>query len=147
MSDASVLEIMLALGGQLDEQLAATPALEGLQVAALFVRDPTPPCIDIYPGDPFGEQVAFDHTSRELLFTIRARVDAADVDAGQELLLGLMDRGPGSVLGAHGADRTLGGAVDTSVLEGPTGFSAYAATQGAATGSLLGCEWRLRVEV
>lgn len=145
MSDASLLEVMNAVAQQLQDWVA--PGVEGIQIEPLFVRDPTPPCIDIYPGDPFGEQIAFASANRELLFTVRARVSAADQVAGQQLLLELMDRDSGSVLSALTTDRTLGGVVDDSVVEGPSGFSSYAAASGAATGSLLGCEWRLRVEV
>lgn len=146
MSDATVLEVMSALATLLESELAA--GVPGIQVDPLLVTSPTPPCIDVYPGDPFGEAITFDNgeeVGREQLFTIRARVSAADQEAGQQLLLGLMDRNGGSVVGAIRSDTTLNGNVDDCVVEGPSGYIAYADAAGGAVGSLLGCEWRLRV--
>jgi hypothetical protein len=100
----------------------------------------------MFPGDPFGEQVAYSHENRELVFTIRARVSTADQEAGQELLLRLMDRNGGSsVQAALAADRTLAGTADDSVVEGPSGFVPYPDTAGTNVGSYLCAEWRLRV--
>lgn len=145
MSDATNLEILAALVDQLEEKLA--PIVDGLQVVPRRDFAPTPPCIDVYPGDPFGEQIAFATAERELLFTIRARVTAADNDAGQDELLGLMDRNGGSLIGAVAADPTLGDVVDYALAEGPSGFTLYQDVGGSNTPVLLGCEWRLRVGV
>jgi hypothetical protein len=145
MSDSSNLEIMAALATQLETQLALS--YPGIQVVPLMEVNPTPPCVDIYPGDPFAEEVTFD-SGEELLYTIRARVTTADREAGQELLLGLMDRDGGSVRGAVYTDRTLGGTADSVAVEGPSGYISYPDLSGTgAAGSLLGCEWRLRVLV
>jgi hypothetical protein len=137
-------EIMDAAAGQLEEEIGMT--VDGLQVDGKLVFNPTPPCIDIYPGDPLGEQISMGADERELLFTIRARVSTADHEAGQDLLLSLMDRnGGGSVIGAIASDRTLNGKVDDCTVDGPSGYIAYQDASGANAGSLLGCEWRLRV--
>lgn len=141
MTDASVLDVMIGIANVLDEQLANGD--DALQIEPRLLLTATPPCLDVYPGDPFGEQISFDD-GREQLFTIRARVSTADSSGGQELLLELMDHRAGSVMAALRSDRTLGGTVDDSVVDGPSGYIAYADASGAATGSLLGCEWRLR---
>jgi hypothetical protein len=145
VSGSSVLEILDALAVQLAHELGVDDGAQ-LQVVGRRIFNPTPPAIDVYPGDPFGEQVSFGWENRELLFTVRARVSTADHDAGQESLLELMDRnGTGSVIGAVEADRTLGGVVDDSLVEGPSGFNLYADVVGGS--ELLGCEWRLRCTV
>lgn len=142
MSDPPTLvEIMEAIASQLESEID----VDGLQVDPLAVPNPTPPCIDLYPGDPFMEAISFDD-GEERTFTIRARVSTADNEAGQALLLSLMDRGAGSILAACRSDRTFGGAVDDSVVEGPGRFQAYPDASGSNAGSLLGCEWQLRVE-
>lgn len=144
MSDATALEVMAALATQLEAQLSAM--VPGIQIDRLMIRNPTPPCVDVYPGDPFDEQLTFDNgengAGHEQLFTIRARVQAADNEASQELLLGLMDRGAGSVRAAILADTTLAGTVDEAVVEGPSGYTEYVESGGP--GRWLGCEWRLR---
>ena len=139
---ATVLEIMQAVADLLQGEIQES--VDDLQVWPLLVVSPTPPCIDLYPGDPFAEAISFDDGD-ELLFTIRARVSMADDDAGQELLLGLMDRNGGGVIGALKTDSTLGGTADDSTVEGPSGYISYADAAGSSVGSLLGCEWRLRV--
>jgi hypothetical protein len=142
VSDATILEVVAALATQLDAHLSDT--VPGIQVDPLRVPNPTPPCLDLYPGDPSGETIAFDNgqeVGRQQIYTIRARVHEADHQAGQELLLGLMDRFDGSVLAAVYADRTIGGTVDNCFVEGPSGFGFY--DDGA--GALLGCTWTLTV--
>lgn len=139
MSSATILEVMQAVASQLESEID----VDGLQVDPLLNKNPTPPCLDVYPGDPFGEATTFNG-GREQLFTIRARVSTADHEAGQELLLSLMDHGPSSVIAAIAADRTLAGTVDDALVEGPSGYIEWRDTDNA--GGLLGCEWRLRVE-
>lgn len=144
MSEASLIEVMDALAAQVEEALGT--AVPGIQVEGRLVFNPTPPCIDVYPADPFQEQAAFGLTSREATFTVRARVSTADQEAGQELLLDLMDvRGTASLLAAIEGDRTLGGTVDHLTVDGPSGFIVYQDASGPSAGSLLGAEWRTRV--
>lgn len=142
MSDATILEVMAAVATQLEVQLG--PVVPGIQVERLMIANPTPPTLDIYPGDPFGTDTTFDN-GREQIFTIRARVQMADREAGQELLLGLMDRNGTSVIGALRSDPTLGGTVDDSLVEGPSGYTEYVESGGP--GRWMGCEWRLQVEL
>lgn len=141
MSSTPIVDVMRAVATQLEAQLASQ--YDGIQVGAIAVLNPTPPTLDVFPGDPFGESISFDD-GREQLFTIRARISTADLEAGQELLLSLMDRNGTSVIGAMRSDRTIGGSVDDSTIEGPSGYLPYPDVSGANGGSLLGCEWRLR---
>lgn len=64
-----------------------------VQVEPRMVLNPTPPTVDIYPGDPERDQdsAAFDDISGGYLLTVRARVNTADTEAGQDLLLAFMD--------------------------------------------------------
>lgn len=87
---------------EIQEQLADTirEALSGngvdLQVEPRLVLYPTPITIDIYPGHPSRDPepqgfAAPDDDPGAVRLTVRARVPNADIDAGQDLLLGLMD--------------------------------------------------------
>jgi len=140
---ASVLDVMVGIANVLESQLVN--GVDAIQIEPRMIISPTPPCLDVYPGDPFGEATTFDD-GREQLFTIRARVATGDTTGGQELLLELMDHLPGSVIDALRSDRTLDGTVDDSVVEGPSGFIAYPIISGSSSVDLLGCEWRLRAE-
>lgn len=64
-----------------------------VQVEPRMVLSPTPPTIDIYPGNVARDQpsAAFDDVNGGYFFTVRARVNTADQDAGQDLLLAFMD--------------------------------------------------------
>lgn len=144
----SVGEVMVAVADQLTAQLGYV--VEGLQVDPRMVRNPTPPCIDIYPADPFLERTAFGPGSVEAVFIVRARVTTADQQDGQWLLLQFMDPGSNeSIWRALETDATFGGAVDDSAVESVSGFrpDEVAGTGGGAAGALLGAEWRLRVEL
>lgn len=138
------LEIMAALADQIRDQLDGT--VIGLQVEPALIYNPTPPCIDVYPADPFTEQIAMGFREREVFFAVRARVTTADNVEGQQLLLDLMDpRSPFSVAAAIYNDRSLGGLVGDLEVQGPTGFTVYADQGVTNAGSLLGCEWRTRI--
>lgn len=146
----TVSDVMAAIAAQLQAELG--PALEGIQVDPKLVSNPTPPCLDVYPADPFLERTSFGPGGfgAEAVFTVRARVVTADQQDGQELLLQFMDpRGPLSLWAALEADATLGGTVDDSTVEAVSGFVPYESAGGAGgyTGTLLGAEWRLRVEL
>jgi hypothetical protein len=144
-----VSAVMAAIASQLELELG--PQVDGLQGDPKIVWNPTPPCIDILPADPFIERATFGPGGGyEAVYTVRARVTTADQQAGQELLLQLLDpHGPLSMWAALEADSTLGGVVQDSNLESVSGFQPYEAPGGVATGgssgALLGCEWRLRV--
>ena len=143
---ASLQEIVEALADQITDGVAAADlGGEALQVWPLLVLNPTPPCVDVYPADPFSEQQAYGPIDqRDVWFTVRARVTPSDVDAAQQLLLQLMDpRSDTSVAAAILADRTLGGRVSDLIPTGPTGVIVY--TPIGNEGYLVGCEWRTRI--
>ena len=71
---------MDALAAQIDTTLGAV--IKNLQVDGRLVPNPTPPCIDIYPGDPFIERIAFSGEYAGY-FTVRVRVSTADQEAGK----------------------------------------------------------------
>ena len=138
-------EIVEGLTTALQPLTASTP---DLQLYPYLNINPTPPSIDVYPGDPFQEWLGFDKTGqreRKLFFTVRARVSTADQEDGQKLLLEFLDPN-GGVEDALATDHTLGGAVsDCGVVEeGVTGIRQYV-TDTPTGQSLLGCEWRVQV--
>lgn len=140
---ASLETIMLAIASQIENELSAQ--ITDLTVYPLRqIASPSPPCIDVYPADPFHEQTAYGYRNRELFFTVRARVSAADSAGGQQLLLAMLDAdGDTSILRALASDRTLQGWVDDSLVDVVSG---YALHQDAADApALLGATWRLKV--
>lgn len=118
-----------------------------LQVVAGLAPNPTPPCIDIYPDDPFTVRIAYGRGRSATRWLIRARVSTADQEAGQDLLLALMDpEAQTSVAGlfeAGGLD-SIGGVA----VSGPSGmgwFGPPLAEPGVTEGALLGCTWSAEV--
>jgi hypothetical protein len=141
---SSLVEIAEGLAAALQP---VKDVIDDLQVYPFWLLAPTPPTIDIYPGDPFQEGTGFDSTKKALFWTVRARVTTADQDAGQINLLSMLDPTLAtSVEQALIADPTLGGLVDdlAVVNEFPTGYREYVADT-AINGRLLGAEWRLEV--
>jgi hypothetical protein len=142
MADATLGEVMDALAAQLDSELA--PLIEDLQVTGRMTFNPTPPSIDIYPSDPFQEQIAFGGRQVAAFFDVRARVSTAEHEGGQDFLLSMMDpRADTSVYQALVKDKTLNSTVQDVSVEPPSNFGAYVDPGGA--GALLGCTWRTRV--
>ncbi len=116
-----------------------------IQVEPRMVLNPTPPCIDLYPGDPSmdPETAAFGELVGGELITIRARVQTADDVAGQDLLLAFMDdEDPLSIAAAVTDDPTLNG-LGRADLRFRSGYALYPAPQG--DGALLGCTWDMIV--
>ena len=141
---ASLVEIVEAMAAALDPVVDAIP---GLQVSAYMLGNPTPPCVDIYPGDPFFEGPSGFGDDIEAYFTVRARTTTADLEGGQKALLRMLDpRAPESVEAALTSDQTLGGVCQSLgvVPEEVTGYREYLEDT-AANGRLIGCQWRVRV--
>jgi hypothetical protein len=139
----SLGDIASAIADQIAGSLTA--AVPGLQVDGRYVNNPTPPCIDVYPGDPFLVRTAFDVASQQATFVVRARVSTADNEGGQDLMYDLLDpRGLLSVEAAIDADPSLGSNVASAVVEA-SGFRASPVTGGG--GDLLAAEWRVLVEL
>lgn len=98
--------------------------IDDLQIWSGLLPAGDPPCIDVYPADPFHEDEAEafgdDTWSR---WTVRARAGSNDPQGQQDVLLQLMERtGATSVRATLTADQTLGGVVKTLNVEGPTGY-------------------------
>lgn len=139
-------DIVDGLADQITDAVTATDlGGEALQVWPLLIMNPTPPCIDIYPADPFSDQIAYGpDRNRENFFIVRARVDPVDTDSAQQLLLQLMDdQADTCVAAAVRSDRTIGGLVQDVSVQGPTGITVYSPT--GSEGYLIGCEWRTRI--
>ena len=141
---ASLIEVVEAMADALEPIRTAIP---GIQIHGYLVGNPTPPTLDIYPGDPFFQTHSGFGDDIEAYFTVRARTGTADPDAGQQVLYRLLDpRAAESVQAALEADQTLGGTVQSVdvVGEGVTGFREYLEDP-VSNGRLIGCEWRIRV--
>ena len=120
----------------------ADPLIENLQVTPFMEFNPTAPCIDVYPADPFTSTSAYSGV-REENYTVRARVGTPDNIAGQQLLLSMMDAASTvSVAKAIRADRTLGGKVGQAVVGDVSGFSQFPISQDS---QLLGATWAVTV--
>lgn len=122
-------ELADALGTISDE-------IPGLQVYPFLNSNPTPPSLDIYPGDPFQTGAGYGVGSTQVFFTVRARVSTADQEAGTRLLLRLLDPNDSASVEAAVAD------LATVVPDGVSGFREYL-EDAAQNGRLLGCEWRV----
>ena len=141
---------MQAMADQINDALSfgtagtAVPVVENLQITPLLNINPTPPSIDIYPADPFQEKLTFGTVENEMRFSVRARVTTADHEAGQTLLLQLMDPAAVTSLArALASDRKLGSTVSSLTVDGPSGFGIYQDAGGE--GSLMGAVWTVRV--
>lgn len=133
---------------EIAEGLAATLApigdeIDNLQIVAAMVPEPTPPCLDVYPADPFMAESTMGPDPSQA-WTVRARATTADNEAGQRLLLRFMDlEDAASVTQALLDDTTLDGTVGEISVGWPSGFQAYADPGGQ--GFLIGCTWRVEV--
>lgn len=113
-------------------------AVSDLQVYGYWNDNPTPPSIDVYPGDPFLDGAGFGSRELRAYFTVRARVGTPDSEAAQQLLLRLLDPDdPASVQNALEADGTY-----VVVPEGVSGYRQYPDDTGGNE-RLLGVEWRV----
>ena len=130
---SGLAEIVEAVAASLDP---LTSEVAGLQVTAFWNGAPTPPSIDVYPGDTPALPVSID--GWEETVTVRARVASPDDIGAQEVLLQLMDvDGPASVITMLRIDPSFGGVVGGSAVDERSGFQPY-------PGDYLGCEWRVR---
>lgn len=108
-----------------------------LQVYGYWNPTPTPPTLDVYPGNPFQDGAAFGVGHSRIYATVRARVGMDDPEAGMQLLLRLLDPGdPASV------EAALADADWVVVGEGVNGFTQYGDDLPGAS-QMLGSEWRV----
>lgn len=120
------VDLMDAMATNIRSTLASVADFP-VQVEGRLVSAPTPPTIDIYPGDVSrGTEARAFGVDGEFLFTVRARVDTNDVDANQEHLLGFMDEyNELSIVAALDTDDTLGGLASSMDYRDPTGYVLY----------------------
>ncbi len=109
-------EVMDAMADQLRDLINIPSNTIGLEFASrAFVL--VPPCVDMYIGNPTGLEAGLAGNYDiygGVPITIRVRVPTADIEAGEEIILGLMDDlDPLSIVAALDSDRTLGGVIDT----------------------------------
>jgi hypothetical protein len=109
-------EVMDAMADQLRDLInipSNTLPIEFASRAFVLV----PPCVDMYIGNPTGLEAGLAGNYDiygGVPITIRIRVPTADIEAGEDIILGLMDDlDPLSIVAALDSDRTLGGVIDT----------------------------------
>ena len=120
-------QIMEEMADQIRAAVVAVTDVD-VQVEPRMVLNPTPPTIDIYPGGAARDDAtaAFDDVNGGYLFTVRARVNTADQDAGQDLLLGFMDDTNDLCLGlALLDDPTLNGYASSLDIRDVSGYRLF----------------------
>jgi len=141
VATAGLINIMDAMAAQVE---AAVEGDYDVQVFAGILWNPTPPTIDIYPGglSRNGATASFDEISGGYVFTVRARVLVADIDAGQRLLWRFMDDTDSmSIAGALLTDPTLNGYASSLTVRDIGGAIAYpVGPEGELVGFSFTCE-------
>jgi hypothetical protein len=128
---------------QIREGIAANLAvLDGCQVSAYMLSNPTPPTIHVYPAE-IDYDLAMGRGLDKWTFTVQAFV-ALSTDIGAQVKLDafLAPSGSQSVKAAIEADGTLGGIVADTTVVSCTGYRVYARDGG---GPVLGAEWQVDV--
>ena len=109
-----------------------------IQVEPTMVLNPTPPAIDMYPGDPSTGTVAghgetYADIDDGFLLNIRARVSPNDNIANQEVLLELLDpESDISLVQSLYDDPSLGGRASDINLTQTSGFVLVPKVDGSA---------------
>jgi hypothetical protein len=141
MAVASLSEIMDALADQIRSVLVNVTDVD-IQVEPRLIVSPSPPTIDIFPGDIPREPntAGFDDLAGAYVLTVRARVATGDNEAGQDLLIAFMDDlNDLSVAQAIMDEPTLNGNAGDTYVREPSGFRVYPTPSG--DGQLIGCQW------
>ncbi len=137
---SSVAEMMTSLATGIQTHLCAStnPVIPELQVNGRQNPNPTPPCIDVYPGtEPFTESIGFGPDQRAYNFTVRARVETVDNPAGQDLLLAMMDDATN-----ESVEDAIWTVTGVKSVVGPTPYAAFRDVGGQS--EWLGCTWRVQ---
>lgn len=138
--------VLIPLQEAIADQLRAAldSEIDGIQVEPRYIINPTPPCLDILPAPVSQEAIAFGIANNDVNVQIRARVNTADDDAAQDLLLALMDyNADTSVERALMVDPTFGGRAESSAVTEHSGMVEFPAPAGQ--GLFLGCTWTVKV--
>lgn len=138
---ATLAELMDAMADQIRGVVDDVTDV-AVQVEPRWIVNPTPPTIDIYPGDPSSDQDlrAFTDLMGEPLFTVRARVDMSDSTASQDLLLAFMDDTDPLSIAAAIEDGDLGGLAASLDVRSRSGY-----VRVLEGGDYLGCLWQVIV--
>lgn len=140
---SGLIDVMTAAANQIRDVLDDVTDVD-VQVEPRMVLNPTPPTVDIYPGDAArdSESAAFDDIDGAYLLTVRARVNTADQDAGQDLLLAFMDDEDELCLGlALMDDPTLNGTCGSIDIRNVSGYRLFEHPSG--DGAYLGFQFTL----
>ena len=130
---------MTALATQISTTLCGTvnPVIPNLQVVNFPHPNPSPPCVDMYPSDPFIEATGFGKGIKDYFIEVRARVDIMDNQGQWSLLLSMMDtQSSTSVEQAILSNTSLSGGGTIRSVDGPR-FRPF--------GQFAGCSWTVRI--
>jgi hypothetical protein len=108
--------------------------------------NPTTTAIDIYPDEPFRDEATagMGDIDGGYRFVVRARTGLNDLDAGQSILLALMDDFDDICLAAAVSDDpTLNGMASDVFVSGPSGFRPFRDLGGE--GTMAGVVWNVLV--
>lgn len=146
---SSLREILEAAGDQIRDVMEAEADWD-IQVEPSMILNPTPPTIDMYPGDPSTDGSTASHAAtyaqsgEGFWLNIRARVNPNDNIANQEVLLELMDpESDISLVQAIYDDPSLGGHASDINLDSTSGFVLVPKVDGSAVH--VGIIWRFLV--
>lgn len=146
MAVASLAEILDELATQIRTAMEAVDDV-AVQVEPGWVPTPTPPTIDVFPGESPSrdlESAAFGDLAGGYLLTVRARVDTGDATAAHSLLVAFCDDEDDlSVPAAIMSDPTLNGYAASMDITRFSGFLPYQDV--GSEGGYVGCEWAVLV--
>lgn len=121
-----------------------------IQVEPRMVLSPTPPSIDIWPGDPARDEetggmgAGIEDATHGYFVNVRARVAPTDHEAGQEVLLALKDDADElNLVQALYDDATLNGYASDVSLVSESGFTLF--TDVDPSKVYIGVLWRFLV--
>ena len=140
MPAATTQDLLDAMADQIRDALDDVTDID-VQVEPYYVADPTPPTVDMFPGDVArGTEAAAFGVKGEFLFTVRARVPGNDAVANQALLNAFLDDiDPLSIALALEDDQTLGGLASDLECIDPTGLVLYSYGQEVLPGRQFTC--------
>jgi hypothetical protein len=110
-----------------------TVEIPELQIYGYYNGNPSPPSIDIYPGEPFQAGAGFGVGEKQVWFTVRALAPAADFEAASQLLYRLLD--PNGPAGVEAALQDVAVVDNASEVSGIRPYADVVDT--------VGCQWRV----
>lgn len=127
----ALLDIRQALADQL-------ATLDGLQVSATVLANPTPPCALVLPDDPVVEFDLAMQRGLDAWYLVVELLVGLAVDQGAQLVMDafLAGSGSSSIKAAVEKDRTLGGLVADARVVRVDGYGQYPLRD---VGQVLGC--------